>query len=104
MADKDTIDTTPAPDTSDSDTPDTSAQDSVSTDSNYPYSLINRKFPPHSTNTMNNQKKKAKKIYDKVNINTTPDPNTPSADTPNASAQGSVSNDSNSPYSSRNIN
>ena len=32
MADKDTIDTTPAPDTNDSYTPDNSAQDAVSTD------------------------------------------------------------------------
>ena len=37
MTDKDTIDTTPAPDAPDDDTPGTVAQDSGSTDFNSPY-------------------------------------------------------------------
>ena len=36
VADKDTIDTTPAHEAPNADTPSTTSQDSVSTDSNYP--------------------------------------------------------------------
>ena len=69
-------------DNPDADTPNASAQDSGSTESYPPYSLINRKFAPYSTTTTKNQKKKENKIGDKVTIDTTSDPNAPSADTP----------------------
>ena len=44
MADNDTINTTPVPDSPDDDNPEAAAQDDGSTDSNFPYSLRNRKF------------------------------------------------------------
>ena len=62
--------------------PNASAQDSGSTESYPPYSLINRKFAPYSTTTTKNQKKKENKIGDKVTIDTTPDPDAPVSDTP----------------------
>ena len=62
MDNKNTIDTNPSPYAPYADTPNASARDSGSTDSNSPYSLINRKFPPYSTDTMKNQKKKENKI------------------------------------------
>ena len=66
MADKDTINATPAPNAPNSDNPDAVAQYYGSADSNSPYSLRNLKFPPYSTNTMKNQKKKENKIDDEV--------------------------------------
>ena len=87
MADKDTIDTTPAPDAPDIDSPNSSTQYAVSVDSYLPYSLRNWKFPPYSISTMKNQKKKENRINDKVTIDTTPDPDVPFSDTPNASTQ-----------------
>ena len=102
MADKGTIDTTPDLDVTIADTLDAAAQYAGSTDSNSPYPSRNCKFPPYSTTTMKNQKKKENKIYDKVTINTTPFPDVPGSDTPNASAQDYGSADSNSPYSLRN--
>ena len=54
MADKEKIDATPDPNAPDDHTPNTADQDDGSTDSNYPYLLINRKFAPYSTNTMKN--------------------------------------------------
>ena len=74
MAYKDTINTTPDPGAPNADNPDTSAQDSGSGDSSSPYSLRNFKYAPYSTNTMKNQKKKEKKIYDKVIFDTFPCP------------------------------
>ena len=50
----DTIETTPAPDSTDSDTLNAAAQYAGSTDSNSPYSLRNCKFALYSTNTMKN--------------------------------------------------
>ena len=46
MSYKDTIETSPSPDVTDADNPDAASQDAVSTDSNYSYSLRNRKFAP----------------------------------------------------------
>ena len=103
IADKDTIDNTLAPVAPDADTPDADAQDAWSTDPNSPYSLRNRKFPPYSINTTINQKKKEKKIDDKVTIGTTPALNAPNADTPNSFAQDSGSIDSYLPYYLRNF-
>ena len=60
MADKDTVDTTPAPKSPNADTPAAAAQYIFSTDSNSPYSWRNIKFAPYSTNTMKNPKKKKK--------------------------------------------
>ena len=60
MADKDTINTTPYPDAPNSCNPEAAAQDSGSTDSTYPYALINPKFAPYSTNTMKHRKNKEK--------------------------------------------
>ena len=54
MADKYTIETTPSPDAPGAYTPNAADQDSVSTDSNSPYSLRNRKITPYSTNTTKN--------------------------------------------------
>ena len=99
---KDTIDTTPVPDSPDADTPDAAAQDTGSTDSIFSYLLRNRKFAPYSTNIMKIQKKEENKINDKVTINNPPDPKAPVADTPNASAQDAGSTDSYLPYSLRN--
>ena len=56
--DKIIIDATPTPDAPVSDTPNAYAQDVGCTDSNYSYSLRNRKFVPYSATTMTNQKKK----------------------------------------------
>ena len=58
MADKDTINTTPSPHVPDADITDAAAQDDGCTGSNSPYSLRNYKFPPYSTNTTKNQKKR----------------------------------------------
>ena len=68
--DKDTIDSTPAPDAPYSDNPNYAAQDYVSTNSNSPYSLRKRKFAPYSINTMKIQKKKENKIVGNVTTNT----------------------------------
>ena len=58
--DKVTIDTIPAPDATESDTPNSYEQDSVSADSYLPYSLRNCKFAPYSFNTMKKQEKEGK--------------------------------------------
>ena len=102
MADKDTINATPDPDAPDADTPDAAAQYYGSNEFNSPYSLITCKFPPYSANTTKKQKKKEKKMDDKVTIDTPLFPYAPSADTPNSSVQDSGSTDFNSPYSLRN--
>ena len=52
--DKVAIDTNPAHNSHIADTPNASAQYYGSSDSNYPYSLINRKFSPYFTTTMKN--------------------------------------------------
>ena len=59
--------------------------------------------PPTPPTPWKNQKKKEKKIDDKVKIDTTPAPDVTSADTPNVYAQDDVSTDSNSTYSLRNF-
>ena len=68
MADKDTIDTTPSPDEPNYNTADAATQDAGSTESNSSFSLINHKLAPYSITTTKNQKKKEKKIDDKVTI------------------------------------
>ena len=93
MADKEKIDTTYAPDAPNADNPDAATKDDGSTESNSPYSSRNHKLTPYSTNTTENQKKKEKKIDDKVTISTPPDPNAPRADTPNDFSQDDGSNE-----------
>ena len=68
IADKYIIDTTPYPDAPGAEYPDAAVQDDGSIDSNSPYSARNHKFPPYSTNTIENQKRKGNKIDDKVTI------------------------------------
>ena len=100
--DKLKIYTPPSPNAPNTDTTNDSTQDYGSTNSYLPYSLRNRKIPPCSTNTTNNQKNKEKKIDNKVTIDTNPAPNAPGDDTPNISYQDDGSIDSNYPYSLRN--
>ena len=102
LDDKVTIETLPAPDAPITDTHNDYAKDSVSTNSYIPYSLINCKFAPYSTNTMKNQKKKENKIDDKVSNDTIPAPDTHGTYTPNVFAQDCGSSDYNFPYSLRN--
>ena len=99
MADNNKISATSDPDAPDADNPNSLSQDSGSTDSNSPYSLINRKFAPYSTNTIKNQRKEENKIDDKVTIGTTPFPKATGTDTPNVFAQYDGSTDSYLPYS-----
>ena len=76
MADKDTIGKNPSPGAPDADNLNAAAQYDGFTDSDSPYLLINRIFPPYSTNTMKNQKKR-EKIDDKVTIYAPPPPPLP---------------------------
>ena len=77
----------PVPNAPNDDTSNTSSQDAGSTNSYLPYSFRNRKFPPYSTTTMKNQKKKENRIDDKVTIDTTPASDAPGTETLNASDQ-----------------
>ena len=68
MADKDTIDTTPATNALETDTPEYSSQYAGSTDSNSPYSLRNHKFTPYSTKTTKNRKRRKGKLMIKLQL------------------------------------